>query len=193
MRDHLPITLERLATLQARLDGGAPLPQLLAEERLSADVFDRARRGWLARMSAEVTQRSFLLAQRYQQAYVNERPELSAVIRQGDATWQVSTAPSEDIDGTAMALNLDLGAALPFFDDTEAAPPPIVEEDEPVDGEDAIPEWQDPTKATQFVSALPDIAALPFGDEVDEAPPPSAASAPCCATFHATREGSTWR
>ena len=173
MRDPLPITLERLASLQARLDGGSSLPELLAREGLSADVFDRAKRGWLARMNAEVAQRSFLLAQRYQDAYVSERPELSAVIGQGESTWQVSAAASEDIDGTAMALNLDLGAALPFFDDGEAAPPPLVDDDAPEEVEDAIPEWKDPTKATQFVSALPDITALPFGDEVAEEPPPA--------------------
>lgn len=186
MRDHLPITLERLATMQARLDEGAPLDALLADEALSVEIYDRARRGWLDRMSAEAAQRSFLLAQRYQQAYMSERPDLQAAIDKPPMSLASAAPPTAatggDIDGTAMALNLDLGAALPFGDASDApiaeapiAEAPIVEApiaEAPDHEPDPLPAWKDPTQATQFVSALPDIHTLPFG----KPSPPSAAS-----------------
>jgi hypothetical protein len=180
VREHLPITLERLAELKARVDGGTPEDELLAVEGLDAATFERAKRGWLARMSEEAAQRSFRLAERYQAVYLAHRDDLRPIVERA-AMARPEVAPvAEDIDGTAMGLNLDLGAALPFFGEADE-PTSATDDDDEAPDSDALPEWKDPTNATQFVAALPDLDTLPFGAKPtpDAAPPtPFASHAP---------------
>jgi hypothetical protein len=119
------IALERIARIQARIDSGSPLPEVLDAEALSLDAFVAARGAWLLRMSDVISANRFDMSQRYQAAYMAERPETVPPGREPTAR---SPAPQDDIDATALGHAIDLGAILPFVEAAGEAPPRIAPE-----------------------------------------------------------------
>ena len=193
MRAHLPITLERFAQLQARVDEGERLDQLLAREGLAEDSWRASQRGWLALIGAESAKRHHELAQRYQRAYLEARPDLVAAPRIEPAA---GPAPG-DVDSTAMVVTIDAGEALPFMAPAaspapEVAPAPVTPaaEPEPVAEEDsgrtaaAVAAERGVTDETAFVSVLSDADVLPFVQQAPAEPAPAAVApaAPAPAT-----------
>jgi hypothetical protein len=165
VKEHLPLSLERTASVRARADRGEPLDRVLAAEGLTLDVFHKALRGWLGRIGAETKRRRHALGQRYQEAYFAERPDLVA-----------APAPArEDVDATGIGLVLDLGEALPFVSKgapRAVEPPSGAEADEPseprrlesADDRGAARAVRESVDETGFIDALAlDLEALPFG------------------------------
>ncbi len=127
---HLSITLERFAAVQARLDDGAALGEVLAAESLTEEAWRNAQQGWLARIGAEAERNRYGLAQRYQRAYLEASSGLLTVqARDHDPAPVEPTeepAPQDWLDRTTSATALDLGLdeALPFEAGEGAATPP---------------------------------------------------------------------
>jgi hypothetical protein len=169
VKEHLPISLERTASVRARADRGEPLDVVLAAEGLTPEIFRRALRGWLARIGAETKRNRHALGQRYQEAYFAERPDLVAA----------PPPAREDVDATGIGLVLDLGDALPFVSGSAAPARPVEPPSEPV-AEPSEPTPSDPERGaaramresvdeTGFIDALAlDLDALPFGKGAPE-------------------------
>jgi len=163
--DHLPLTLERYAEIQAKLDAGALLDELLAGERLSEKVWDAARNGWLARMGEEVLCGRFVINLAYQKAYLahaNLMPE----------------PPDEtaSIDATGVALNIDWGEGLPFFDDPNVEPPTSATLSEP-----EPPQALDDVNQTAAENQGIPCVTLPFNVVPEQAAPSPPEQAPISA------------
>ena len=107
---HLPLTLERFAALQAEIDAGGVRDALLAREKLSLDTWLAAQRGWFALMAAELKKNRFDIAQRYAALYGEARPELVGLAPENEE----QPTPSDDLNETVAAMNLNIRDVLPF-------------------------------------------------------------------------------
>jgi hypothetical protein len=176
----MPITIERFAQVQARLDDGAAVDQVIAEEGLSEDVWRRAQQGWLSLIGAEVERRRFGLSQRYQEAYLAARPGLIGAMADRNANEPDALAGTS----AGVVLARDARAALPFAA-AGVAPPPVADRmphsvpaGDTLDGEPRArareAEPFDPLNATTADVTFSQLgAALPFGNPSDDAPPSS--------------------
>jgi hypothetical protein len=121
--------LERFASVQARLDQGALLGDVLAAEGLSEEVWRSAQRGWLALIGSEAERHRYQLSQRYQEAYLAAGSGLLVVTPSGGDSVEAEDdqEPQGSVTTTASVgiLELGAGAALPFAaGDGSGAPAP---------------------------------------------------------------------
>jgi hypothetical protein len=122
MAEHLPITLERFAELQARLDEGEPMSKALAAAGLTEEVWRRAQEGWLGLIGDEAERRRFALGQRYQAAYLAARPSLLGEHKKGAAGAGNDEDPLAATTAGVLP-DLHLSGALPFARSGVAPPP----------------------------------------------------------------------
>ncbi len=179
MEDFVQITLDAFARIQARADKGVALGELLTHEGLSGEVWVAAKKGWLSLIGADTQRGDFRLSQRYQSAYLAERPELLAAAEPAQpegsdalslagASAPAMKAPvSVSLTGETMTLKgdlrVDLKQHLPFKGQAEA-PESAADQLEPVADHEV----------GQTVMGEVNVAdlGLPFGPKPAPAPSP---------------------